>query len=322
MTTLATAYPLPWRLPESEWRRSIAVQSGAIALVLVLGVIIPLVDLPQQIRAVRDAVTMTRITLAPAAPKPVPPPPPPPLQQTQQPDVLPEPVNTLRPQLTQLQPARIAPRTAVPPQPAPQRPPVDSTADAGVAALEDAFADMRAPDARTLRAAATASAATQGPTRADRALLGANQGRRAMALDAAPGAVGNVALAGRSTTRVIAPPAAQGARGGTTSNASGGPPAGRQRSLEEIRRVFDANKGTLFGLYQAALLDAPGLSGKIVLELVISPDGHVERVWVVSSEIAQPSLVEQVTNRVRSFRFDPKDVGVTTVTYPVHFLPS
>ena len=315
MTTLATAYPLPWRLPEHEWRRSVAMQLGAVALVLVLGVIIPLVDVPKQIRAVRDAVTMTRITLAPPVPKPVPQPPPPPVQQVQQPDVLPQPVNAPTPQ-----PARVVPRTIAPPQPAPQRPPVDRTADAGVAALEDAFADMRTPDARTLRAAATASTSTIGPARADRALLGANQGRRAMALDAAPGAVGNVALAGRTQTRVSAPPAATVARGGTSS-ATGTPP-GRQRSLEEIRRVFDANKGTLFGLYQAALLDSPSLSGKIVLELVITPDGRVERVRVVSSEIAEPSLVEQVANRVRSFHFDAKDVGVTTVTYPVHFLPS
>ncbi len=317
MTTLATAYPLPWRLPENEWRRSVAMQLGAVALVLVLGVIIPLVDVPKQIRAVRDAVTMTRITLAPPVPKPVPPPlPPPPVKQAQQPDPLPQPVNAPAPQ-----PARVIPRTVAPPQPLPQRAPVDRTADAGVAALEDAFADMRAPDARTLRAAATASNSTIGPARADRALLGANQGRRAMALDAAPGAVGNVALAGRTETRVSAPPAAKAARGGTSSSATGTPP-GRQRSLEEIRRVFDANKGTLFGLYQAALLDSPSLSGKIVLELVITPDGRVERVRVVSSEIAEPSLVEQVANRVRSFRFDAKDVGVTTVTYPVHFLPS
>ena len=73
MTTLATAYPLPWRLPADEWRRSIAMQLGAVAMVLVLGVIIPLVDVPKQIRAVRDAVAMTRITLAPPVPKPVPP---------------------------------------------------------------------------------------------------------------------------------------------------------------------------------------------------------------------------------------------------------
>ncbi len=315
MTTLATAYPLPWRLPDNEWRRSVAMQLGAVALVLVLGVIIPLVDVPKQIRAVRDAVTMTRITLAPPVPKPVPPPPPP-VQQTQQPDVLPQAISAPTPQ-----PARVVPRTVAAPQPAPQRPPVDRAADAGVAALEDAFADMRAPDARTLRAAATASTSTLGPARADRTLLGANQGRRAMALDAAPGAVGNVALAGRTQTRVSAPPAATGARGGTSNSAAGTPP-GRQRSLEEIRRVFDANKGTLFGLYQAALLDSPSLSGKIVLELVITPDGRVERVRVVSSEIAEPGLVEQVANRVRSFHFDPKDVGVTTVTYPVHFLPS
>ena len=314
MTTLATAYPLPWRLPEHEWRRSISMQLGAIALVLVLGVVIPLVDVPQQIRAVRDAVTMTRITLVPPAAKPVPPPPP---EQVRQPrEVAPANSATPRP----LQAPRERPPAVLPVVPA--RTPVDRSADAGVAALDDAFADMRAPDARTLRAAATASASTVGPARSDRALLGANQGRRAMALDAAPGAVGNVALAGRTQTRVAAPPTALTARGGSATSAANGVALGRQRSLEEIRRVFDANKGALFALYQAALTRAPGLSGKIVLELVISPDGRISRVSVVSSEIAQPELVEQVANRVRAFHFDAKDVGVTTVTYPVHFLPT
>ena len=50
----------------------------------------------------------------------------------------------------------------------------------------------------------------------------------------------------------------------------------------------------------AALTLTPGLSGKIVLELVIAPDGSVQRVRVVSSEIDDPTLVEQVTGRVRA----------------------
>ena len=40
MTTLATAYPLPWRLPAHESRRSISMQLGALALVLVAFLVI------------------------------------------------------------------------------------------------------------------------------------------------------------------------------------------------------------------------------------------------------------------------------------------
>ena len=103
-----------------------------------------------------------------------------------------------------------------------------------------------------------------------------------------------------------------------------------QRSLEEIRRAFDASKGLLFGaskgllfgLYQAALIDTPGLAGKVVVELTISPGGEVVGARVVSSEIADAQLVQNVLARVRAFRFKAADVGTTTVTYPVHFLPT
>lgn len=313
-TAYATAFPLPWREVDTDRRRALGSQAIALGIVIVLGVVIPFIDLPQRIREVREVVAMTRITLSAPIPKPMPPPEPP--------RVLPMEVPTDVPvtSVPQVQPRQVAIATPRPATTVPAAPQRDTAVDASVAALDDAFADLRAPDSRSLRATSTASAATNGPARADRAMLGANQGRRAMALDASPGRVANVALGSRSETRVAAPPATDGARGAADARAAA--TGGRQRSLEEIWRVFDANKGGLFALYQAALVQAPGLAGKIVLELVIEPDGSVRSVRVVSSEIDQPSLVDQVTRRVRGFRFEPKNVTRTTVTYPVHFLPS
>jgi TonB family protein len=312
----SAAWPLPWRERDADSRRVIGSQLVALGIVIVLGIVIPLIELPERLREVREVVAMTRITLAPAVPKPMPPPEPPRVLPLEVPADAPiAPQRVAQPPLPTQRQVAIATPTAVPPA-APRR---DTAVDAGLAALDDAFADLRAPDARSLRATNTATSATQGPARADRAALGANQGRRAMALDASPGRVGDVALNGRTETRVAAPVAAAGAARGSSDART--QPGGRQRSLEEIWRVFDANKGRLFALYQSALVQAPGLAGKIVLELVIEPDGSVQRVRVVSSEIDQPALVEQVTQRVRGFRFEAKDVTRTTVTYPVHFLP-
>ncbi len=315
MSALATAYPLPWREVDADSRRAFVSQLSALGIVIVLGIVIPLIDLPERIREVREVVAMTRITLAPPVPKLMPPPEPPRVLPVEVPADAPIAARAVA------QPKQVA--TAVPTvtsrpvvAPAPRR---DTAVDASVAALDDAFADMRAPDTRSLRATNSASTPTNGPARADRAALGANQGRRAMALDGSPGRVGNVALGARAETRVAAPVAPAGsARGTADSRTQAG---GRQRSLEEIWRVFDANKGRLFALYQSALVQSPGLAGKIVLELVIEPDGSVQRVRVMSSEIDEPALVEQVTQRVRGFRFEAKNVTRTTVTYPVHFLP-
>ena len=86
--------------------------------------------------------------------------------------------------------------------------------------------------------------------------------------------------------------------------------------------MFDTNKGAIFAIYNRALRADPTLQGKVVLELVISPAGQVMDVKVVASEIDDESVVAKIVNRVRLFNFGKRDVGTTTISYPVHFLPS
>jgi TonB family protein len=97
---------------------------------------------------------------------------------------------------------------------------------------------------------------------------------------------------------------------------------GRQRSIEDVRRVFDANKGAIFAIYNRALRQDPTLQGKVVLRLVIDPTGRVAGVEVVTSELEDDGLVAKIVNRVRMFDFGQRDVGTTTISYPVHFLPT
>ena len=94
------------------------------------------------------------------------------------------------------------------------------------------------------------------------------------------------------------------------------------RSIEEIRRVFDANKGAIFSIYNRALRKDPTLLGKVVLELVIEPDGTVSACEVLTSELGSEELITRVVRRVQLFDFGAKDVGVTRISYPVHFLPT
>jgi protein TonB len=127
-----------------------------------------------------------------------------------------------------------------------------------------------------------------------------------------------VALSGRETTKVEAPEGASGQRG----NRARGVADPRQRSIEDIRRVFDSNKGAIFAIYNRALRRDPTLQGQVVLELSIDPSGRVVDCKVVSTELADASVVAKLVSRIRLFDFGQKDVATTTISYPVHFLPT
>jgi TonB family protein len=314
---------LPWREPREDRARLATAMLLATAVVGVFGGIVPLVDLPAKMTRPAEAPAFVRLQLeAPPPPAPVEPPPPPPVV---------EPVPVV---------ARAVPAQARPsPAPRPAKPVPDAArirdeaAIAELTAFADAFADLRDPvtQADLVPTEALARGAGEAAT-ADRALIAADHGRRTLAVAAAAAstAAGGVALSGRENTRIELPRSgasvrATGVQGKGSPGSSGGGDGSDLlggRSLEEVRRVFDANKRALFALYHRALRDLPGIAGKVVLELVISPAGAVTDCRVVANELGSEALAAQLAERVRAFRFEQRDVLPTTVTFPVHFLPS
>jgi TonB family protein len=150
---------------------------------------------------------------------------------------------------------------------------------------------------------------------------------------------GGGGLAGRSTTLVegVAGGGGGGGPGGGGSRAgggTGGDGTGRggtlakggsgkaSRSIEEIKLVFERNKGAIYALYNRALRDEPALQGKVVLELKIAPGGQVSDLRIVSSELKADELERKLLARIRQFDFGAKDVDLMVVTWPVDFLPS
>jgi periplasmic protein TonB len=127
-------------------------------------------------------------------------------------------------------------------------------------------------------------------------------------------------LTGHETATVTSAIAHSGLddRGGT-SNGPGGK-AGRSR--EEIELVFDRNKGAIYTLYARALREHPELQGKLVLEFTIAPSGEVTMCRIVSSELHNDELESKIIARVKSFRFEPKDVATMTTTKPIDFFPA
>ena len=131
-------------------------------------------------------------------------------------------------------------------------------------------------------------------------------------------ATGDSHLQGRRTTAVTSSLASGSGRRGVRSGGNGMP----SRPYEEIELVFQKNKGSIFSLYSRALRRDPSLQGKVVLELTIAPSGHVTKVRIISSEIKDSRLLEQLKSRVRLFRFQAKNVDTLIVKYPIDFLPT
>ncbi|HEY9065257.1 MAG TPA: AgmX/PglI C-terminal domain-containing protein [Burkholderiaceae bacterium] len=111
-----------------------------------------------------------------------------------------------------------------------------------------------------------------------------------------------------------------GANGGGTLSRGGSGKA--SRSLEDIKIVFDRNKGAIYAIYNRALREEPGLQGKVVLKLTIAPSGAVTDCRIESSELKTPELEAKLLARIRQFDFGAKDVDQMVVTWPVDFLPS
>ncbi len=147
---------------------------------------------------------------------------------------------------------------------------------------------------------------------------------------------GGGGLAGRATTLVEGVAGGGGGGGlgggGARGSGAGGDGAGgvlrksgsgrASRSIEEIKLVFERNKGAIYALYNRALREEPSLQGKVVVELKISPGGEVVGCRVLSTELKTPELEQKLLARIRQFDFGAKDVDVMVVSWPVDFLPS
>ncbi|TQV85880.1 AgmX/PglI C-terminal domain-containing protein [Aliikangiella coralliicola] len=115
---------------------------------------------------------------------------------------------------------------------------------------------------------------------------------------------------------------ASSGKGKAVDKSDSKPRIGNYRSEEDIAYVMDQNKSNLHTIYRRARRNNPGIKGKIVLEITISPAGKVLDVIVASSELNDPGLESRIVARIKQFNFGAKNVKTVTVTYPVEFLPS
>lgn len=343
---------LPWAAAADDERRFRRILQRVLVVALLAAALLPWLPTPAPEPAVAPALPLpsARLRLDPL-PLPLPKPVPPPALAVPEARALAR-AETLPPKATQPK-ARQAPVPEAR-QPMPGRPPGEASArhkasGMGLLAMKNELAEMTgAPVAVQLRqdlrpgaGVGTGSGPGVGAGREPglpvRAMITAAAGRGSGGLDTSGYSrdTGGGGLAGRATTLVegVAGGGGDGGPGGAGGSARGsGSAAGgtlhkggsgkASRSIEEIKLVFERNKGAIYALYNRALRDDPTLQGKVVLELKIAPSGAVESCRLLSSELKADALEHKLLARVRQFDFGAKDVATMVVSWPVDFLPS
>lgn len=95
-----------------------------------------------------------------------------------------------------------------------------------------------------------------------------------------------------------------------------------KRTREEIQRVFDRNKSSIYALYNRALRKDPGLEGTVVFRIVVEPDGQISLCEIVSSELEDEALNRKIVAKIRMFNFGSNQVEIWDDTFYMDFIPS
>ncbi|HEY7772997.1 MAG TPA: AgmX/PglI C-terminal domain-containing protein [Marinagarivorans sp.] len=315
---LAPNLVLPWSSELEDNRRYWKIFLALFIPFVIAGYIIAQIDLPEKTREEKAKLPpqLARVVLEK---KELPKPPPP------KPKPKPEPKKE-EPKKEEPKPKKEEPK----PEPEPKKEPdpvklqkaKEVAKKSGVLAFADDLSAMRdsldVSDVKTqqvTRAQGTAAAA-------DRNLI--NSGAQTMSGGVNPAALstdtGGAALSGRETTAVDSKlaevsAAAEEERSNEADGVKG------TRSKVAMAQTVDANKASIFGLYQRALDEDPTLEGKVVFELVIEPAGNVSSVKIISSDLADKSLERKLMARLRAINFGAEDVLKTTLRHTFNFLP-
>jgi periplasmic protein TonB len=319
---LYRVYELPWSTGFEDDARFKKFARRSLAVALVLAVVLWFLPQPKVDPATiaDEPKRLARLVLE----RPPPPPPPPVVREEPKP-AEPEPVVEER----RVEPE---PKPDVKPPPTPEPPPVDRTQQArerarvaGLLPLTNQLQALRnnVTNERLQRTDTVAATASSDAPFAERSLITSRVGTASGGINTAALSrnTGGSGLGARETTQVASPVEGFAEAGGAAQRTGASDKGSRSR--EEIERVFDANKGRIYTLYNRALRENPALQGKVVLRLTIASDGRVTFCEIVSSELNDPELEKGLVQRVLQFQFEPRDdIESITTTKPIDFFPA
>jgi len=312
---------MPWSRGGEDDQRFRKSVSTALLLCLIFAIVVPFIELPQNILK-PEAEVPERIVRLLIESRPKPPTPP-----REQAKPKPEEEKLAEQKPTQEPPkvAKATPEKEVPEPVAGEAP--KAATEQGILAFRQKLAGVQEEQAlaRLGAHASIDNAGDSGPVQ--RAMLttnapGSSGGINLASLSRGVGGTGgNGGMARVQVTRVTSGIGGIGKPGADRPLSGDG--VGPSRTDEEIQIVFDRYKAALYRLYNKELRKDPTLRGQIVLKLTIEPDGRVSFCEVHASDMNAPELAAQVVERVETINFGPKEgVPPITILYPIDFLPA
>lgn len=305
---------LPWSSSRANDGRFTRILLISLAVLLILTVAIPLIDVPEMPREEKEKLPpqLARVVLEKQE---LPPPIPvePPKVEEKKPEEKPEekPPEEKKPE----------PKPIEKPEPVKTVEQARETAKvSGLLQFQDELMDMRdIVDTSTLKSANLAQGDAQA-AQVDRSAVtsgvtGTSGGINNAALSRD---TGGVALSGRETTQVTSELATATRKAAETGNGEGG----KSRSEEEMSKVMDQHKGAIFQIYNRALRQNAALQGRVVMNIIIEPSGKITDVVIVTSELKDPELEAALIRRIRMITFPASNVVIrTTLRQTFDFLP-
>lgn len=331
MAVFAPNLELPWSSSVGDDQRFNKILLISCVVLLVLSIAVTVINVPEQPRAEREKLPpqLARVVLEKQQlppPKPIEPPKP----EEKKPEPKPEPVKPEPKPVAEIPPQ---PKPVTPPKEPVKTPPSPSAlekareqaANSGVMQFKDDLAEMREMMQTSAVETATTTV-TNSPGEAaqiDRAMItsGAKTASGGINTAAMSRDTGGVALSGRETTKVKSGLAETSKKvaAATPGNSDGA--GGAARSEEEIRKIMEQHKGAIYSIYNRALRQNPALQGKMVVKIVIDPNGRIVEASMVSSELGDPALESRIVQRIKLITFPASNVARTTLNQTFDFLP-
>ncbi|RLC99036.1 MAG: hypothetical protein DRI46_10235 [Chloroflexi bacterium] len=188
-------------------------------------------------------------------------------------------------------------------------------------AVFDVFADLRdAPSSKKI-ASSNKMSADVGKAKAvtrDMIVNQSKKGSGGVIVATASSNLGGTGLEGGGSRQVSSNLAA--AKDKQSRASSGG--KGSRRPAENIEQFMDRYKSSFFTLYNRALRKNPSMRGEVIFNLEILPNGSVEKVSIVSSELNDPKLERKLLAQIRSINFTVMNVLTWKDNYRISFIPS
>lgn len=310
MTTLSWHAGPGWQQEDQFFSKAV---TGGLILLLLLSIAVPLYQVPERSRQQREQlppqlarVLLEQREITPPEPIELPEP---------EPEPAPEPEPEPEQQVVEASP--VTPETAR-----------AQAQQAGLLAMQDELAALRQTftvnqQAPQLQRDGQQAAETAEPDRITNPELAKTAAKAAAAVSADVARADlnraeNTTLA-EGELRGLAASAPASANSGSASSNDAATAGGRSEA--SIRQTLEANKSSLYTLYNRALRANPLLKGKVVFELIIDPDGSLQQVNIVESELNDERLERQLTLRLQAVNFGAAEVKPTRSRWTIAFLP-